>query len=152
MGPKLPVTKQDAMLVFFHFITQKGLHRRCTTEDRHVCLAGAASFVALINRGLCALRGPYPMPQRDYREEDSRSSLRASSPPPSPLLPSGNDVNSARAGRTPLSSGAHPPPGLGTTYSSVLHCYHWAATLGPTDHHPYPCPATCWADKGLLVL
>lgn len=112
MGPKLPVTKQDAMLVFFHFITQKGLHRRCTREDRHVCLADAASFVALINRGLCALRGPYPMPQSYYREEDSRSSLRASSPPPSPLLPSGNDVNSSRAGRMPLSSGAHPPPGL----------------------------------------
>lgn len=102
VGLRLPGMKRDAVLLFFHSVTQKGLHRRCTREDKHVWLAGVTTFVALNNSGLCALKGPHPMPQRDYGEEDSRSSLRAPSSPPSPLPPSGNDVKKAAARRTPL--------------------------------------------------
>ena len=35
---------------------------------------------------------------------------------------------------------------------ALARCCRWAATLGPTVHHPYPCPATCRQTRAISSL
>lgn len=101
LGTYSTITKQGPMLTLLQYITQKDPYPLCLREDKNACLASVTASVARVHRGLCVLRAPHPVPPQSHRvhsldsEENSRSFLRASSSPPSPLLPWGDEVKSS---------------------------------------------------------